>query len=101
MISTDYILSYIALYVYSLIECMFFFCQHRYVHYRIMPVIAYQESKAGNSSHHLKRMEEFLQCYVKNLEVLAMPLASFVLGPGLVTAVRPFLCLCNTKQKRC
>ena len=42
-----------------------FFCQHRYVHYRIMPVIAYQESKAGNSSHHLKRMGEFLQCYVK------------------------------------
>lgn len=37
----------------------------------------------------------------KNLEVLAMPLASFVLEPGLVTAVRPFLCLCNTKQKRC
>ena len=30
-----------------------------------MPVIAYQESKAGNSSHHLKRMGEFLQCYVK------------------------------------
>ena len=44
---------------------MFFFYQHRYVHYRIMPVIAYQESKAGNSSHHLKRMGEFLQCYVK------------------------------------
>ena len=43
------------------------FCQHRYVHCRIMPVIVYQESKAGNSSHHLKRMGEFLQCYVKTL----------------------------------
>ena len=41
------------------------FHRHSYVHHRIMPVIAYQESKAGNSSYQLKRMGEFLQCYVK------------------------------------
>ena len=28
-------------------------------------LLQYQESKAGNSSRHLKRMGEFLQCYVK------------------------------------
>ena len=49
MISTDYILSYIFLYIYSFIEHMFLFYQHRYVHdrmhYRIRPVIA-----SGNKS---------------------------------------------------
>ena len=52
---------------------MFFFYQHRYVHYRITPVIAYQETTAGNSSHHLKRMGEFLQCYVKRMKIILSP----------------------------
>ena len=30
-------------------------------------LLQYQKSKAGNSSHHLKRMGEFLQCLVKAL----------------------------------
>lgn len=48
-----------------------FFYQHRYVQCRCRSniescqLLQYQKSKAGNSSHHLKRIEEFLLSYVK------------------------------------
>ena len=51
--------------VLSNISSLLLVRRYRYVHYRITPVIAYQETKAGNSSRHLKRMREFLQCSVK------------------------------------
>ena len=81
MISTDYILSYfinfcnnLSLFIYMSIvlsNISSFFYQHRYVQCRCRSniescqLLQYQESKSGNSSHHLKRIEEFLLSYVK------------------------------------
>ena len=56
MISTDYILSYIFLYVYSFIERKFFFSISTDMCMIESGQLLHQETKAGNSSCHLKRM---------------------------------------------